>query len=1201
MAHSLSNQQKKALNIDRSIALTANAGSGKTFILSKRFLETVVKKNISVNQIAAITFTEKAASELLGKISSDIDDYLNKNLPEHLRFQLQKFRDLILSAKISTIHSFCSEILKKYPIEAEVDTQFSIIEESEKKELINSAIDTVVTELLTDESAKDVLRVFGKDHLFKKLEKMINKRYLTNRVLNRLYSNDFDFYKNEIDRLYVEYFTSSSANQRLKLFISYINQLLPYLNDDKSAELSSLLGKLEKAVQERKIQQVFEHLSELNQIVFLKSWESIRKKSFIKREIESNDFEILIDKLWAELDFFLSFLKPTCYYEQHENQRYFLTKTIVKFYHSALQKYEENKASLGYLDYDDLLIKAHQLLENEQVRSEISDTLKYILVDEFQDTDQLQYSILKKITNDFDNEHFIFIVGDEKQSIYGFRNAEIKVFQDAKKEITRSGLPIYDFTFEGEKLEYDTNESIGIISLPENYRLLPNLIAFNNYIFQSLLKSSINLDSQNYNGEVSYSELVHGRNNQSDGVVEILISNPEAENEVEKIADKISWLINNQYKIYEKGSEDVRAVEYRDIGILFRERSYFKDFEHAFARRKIPYTITGGKGYFQTEELTDWIQYFKFLADPKNDVAFAAVLRSPFYAVSDNLLYAISTLKDSDCLYEKLISYSIKNGDPEIKRISVLLSKHVNLSGRLTIPNLIQNILQDTFYSGTVASNERRNQIFANVLKLLDNARDFESSGFSDLYDFTEYLKSNWSEETEVSEAPINEMSNSVKLLTIHQAKGLEFPIVIIPNSDARIKDFKLNYGELEVEENTGLIFKIAADEGNIHTKSSLLGYHIKSQNNFNEALRVFYVALTRARDYLIISGTAHDKLYNQDSLLGIILKILNVTEYKNDTTIERNVKLKKLIRENDKTKETIENFKLKVDIKFNFGESETEPQRERIADTFPKRIFNLTLLSDLPKGELFTATQLNTFSQCPVKYLIKYEIGFKNHFYEKSDVDASKIDSEFRGPKYGNLFHRIMEKISTESLSDVEISKLIDTVLSEFSEFGGDENRRKLISDIQKISETEIFKSIFSKQNYFTEQEIITKFGNHYLRGIIDRVIIEDDKITIVDFKTDEFDSKDFEKKTSEYLTQMGFYSVLVKNYFGGQKQIELILFFVRYPESVFKKVYTSDEITKYEKIFSNYIEQIVNRKFEINLSHCGNCEFFTNDSCLI
>lgn len=1201
MAHSLSNQQKKALNIDRSIALTANAGSGKTFILSKRFLETVVKKNISVNQITAITFTEKAASELLGKISSDIDGYLTKNLPEHLRSQLQKFRDLILSAKISTIHSFCSDILKKYPIEAEVDTQFSIIEESEKRELINSTIDNVVNEMLADESVKDVLRIFGKDHLFKKLEKMINKRYLTNRVLDRLYSNDFDFYKNEIDKLYGEYFTSNSANQRLKLLISYINQLLPYLSDDKSAELSSLLGKLEKAIQERKFQQFFEYFSELNQIVFVKSWESIRKKSFIKRKIESNDFEILFDKLLAELDFFLSFLKPTCYYEQYEKQRYYLTKTIVKFYHSALEKYEEMKASLGYLDYDDLLIKAHQLLENEQVRSEISTTLKYILVDEFQDTDQLQYSILKKITNDFDNEHFIFIVGDEKQSIYGFRNAEIKVFQDAKKEITRSGQPIYDFTFEGEKLEYDTNESIGIISLPENYRLLPNLIAFNNYIFQSLLKSSINLDSQNYNGEVSYSELVHGRNNQSDGVVEILISNPESKNEVEKIADKIAWLINSKYEIYEKGSEEVRAVEYRDIGILFRERSYFKDFEHAFARRKIPYTITGGKGYFQTEELTDWIQYFKFLADPKNDVAFAAILRSPFYAVSDNLLYAISTLKDSDNLYEKLISYSIKNGDSEIKRISVLLSKHVNLSGRLTIPNLIQNILQDTLYSGTIGSNERRNQIFANVLKLLDNARDFESSGFSDLYDFAEYLKSNWSEDTEVSEAPINEMSNSVKLLTIHQAKGLEFPIVIIPNSDAKIKDFKLNYGELEVEENTGLIFKIATDEENIHTKSSLLGYHIRSQNNFNEALRVFYVALTRARDYLIISGTAHDKLYNQDSLLGLILKILNVTECKADATIERNVKLERLIRDNDKTKEIIEDFKLKVGIKFNVGEMETKPQREREVDTYPKRTFNLAHLSDLPKGEFFTATQLNTFSQCPVKYLIKYEIGFKNHFYEKSGVDASNMDSELSGPKYGNLIHRVMEKISTESFADVELNELIDTVLSEFPEFGGDENRKQLISDIKKINESDIFKFIFSKQNYFAEQEIISKFGGHYLRGIIDRVIIEDDKITIVDFKTDEFDIRDFEKKTADYLTQMGFYSVLVKNYFGIEKQIELILFFVRYPENVFKKVYSPDEITKYERTFSNYIDQITDNNFQKYLAHCSSCEYYPSGSCLI
>jgi ATP-dependent helicase/nuclease subunit A len=1205
MVYSLSNQQKKALDIDRSIALTANAGSGKTFILSKRFLETVAKKNISVNQIAAITFTEKAASELLGKISSDIDDYLSKDIPKQLKSRLQKFRDLILSSKISTIHSFCSEILKKYPIEAEVDIHFSIIEESEKKELINSAIDNVITQMLNDESIKDVLRIFGKDHLFNKLEKMIGKRFLTNRVLDRFYLNDFDLYKNEIDKLYIDYFMSDSPQRRLVLLLDYLRGLLPYLKNEIRVELSNLLGGIEQTVKEQKFIEAFELLSKLNQIVFQKSWGSIRVKSFIKKEVEGSNFKILIDKLWTELDYFLQFLEGVNYNEKFERQRYIQTQSVIKIYRSALENYEELKSSLGYLDYDDLLIKTYELLKNSQVKNELSSTLKYILVDEFQDTDQLQYSILKKITNDLDDEHFIFIVGDEKQSIYGFRNAEIKIFQEAKQEISQRGNFAGGFTFDGEKIKYNENESVGIISLPENYRLLPNLIAFNNYIFHPLLESKIILNSKNFDGEVAYSELVHGRNNNSGGVVELLITDSDSENEVEKIADKIQWLINSDYKIFKKDSEGeneiARTVEYRDIGILFRERSYFKDFERVFASRKIPYTITGGKGYFQTEELTDWIQYFKFLADPKNDVAFAAILRSPFYVISDNLLYDISRIEDADNLYEKLLLFSKRNNDPEINRIATSISQHVNFSGRLTIPILIQIILRDTFYLGTISTNERRSQISANVLKLLDNAREFESKGFSDLYDFAEYLKSNWSEETEVSEAPINELSNSVKLLTIHQAKGLEFPVVFIPISDLKIKEFKLNYGHLEVEENTGLIFKIATVEGNIHTKSSVLGYHIKSKNNYNEALRVFYVALTRARDYLIVSGTVRNNLINRDSLLGMILKILDVTDYNSDKQIERNVKLRRLIKKNEKIKEIVEDFKLKVNIKLSSEEPKTEQRKNAEIHTRQKRTFNLAPLTDWSKGELFTATQMNTFSLCPTKYLIKYEIGCRNNFYEKFSTDASGIEANLSGARYGNLFHRIMEKISSDSFSDTELNGLVNTVLIEFPEINAEENRQKLISDIKKISQTEIFKSIFSKQNFLVEHEIISRFRNHYLRGIIDRIVIENEMITIIDFKTDEFDIKDFEKKTAEYLTQMGFYSVLVKNYFRMNKKIELILFFVRYPEYVFRKVYTTNDVNEYEKIFSNYIDQIVSRDFEKNLSHCRSCEYYFDGECLI
>ncbi len=1205
MAQTLSSQQKKALLVDRNIALTANAGSGKTFILSKRFLETVVSKSISVNQIAAITFTEKAANELLAKISNDIDEFLLSGIPEKLRLKIQKFRELILTAKISTIHSFCSDILKKYPIEAEIDTQFSIIEDSEKNELIASAVDKAVRDLLNKNLVKDVLRIFGKQHLFEKLERMINKRYLTEKVLDNLYSYDFGHFDSKIDELYIKYFASESSNKRIQNLVGQLKKVVPFMTDSMSADLSDLVARVEKKFEVHNFREAFLLLSRINQIVFVKNWDGIRKKSFIKGKIDCTEFENIIEQLIIEVDYFSPFFNEEYYDENYEKQRFLLTKVIIEIYNSAIQKYESEKNKLGFLDYDDLLIKTDQLLNNELVKKEISKSLKYILVDEFQDTDQLQYSILKKITNDFDEEHFLFIVGDEKQSIYGFRNADIKVFQNAKSEISNSNSLIEEFDFYDEKIGLMKSETSGIITLPENYRLLPNLIAFNNYIFKSFMKENIDLSAVNFDGEVSYSELVHARNNNANGVVELIISDNTIEDEVEKLADKIEWLVNSGYKIFKKyenaNSEREHPVDYRDIGILFREKSFFKKFEREFAKRKIPYTITGGKGYYQTEEITDWIQYFKFLSDSKNDVALAAVLRSPFYSLSDNELFELCENQNGESLFEKFFVHVKGPNNREVFKVYDLLNRHLSFAGRTTIPNLIQFILKDTGYSGVIASEQRGNQISANVLKLLDNAREFEAKGFSDLYDFSEYLKFNWKEDTEVSEAPVNEMSNSVKLLTIHQAKGLEFPIVILPKSDVQIKNYKLNYGQLDVEENTGFIFKINSENENVHTKSSVLGYHIKSQNNYNEALRVFYVALTRARDYLIISGTGHDKLFSQESLLKKILEILEVDDFRAKTRITRSARLSSIIMTEKKSELREKDFQLEVELNPNFGKGEKGNKSIADKQAYSVREIAISPLTDVPKGEFFTATQLNTFSLCPTKYLIKYQIGFDRNFSKAGVALDSTEDSKLAGPRFGNLIHKIMEEITSHQITESELIKLIDKSLLEYQEFSVKEVRSELISTLNEIVNSETFRTIFSKSNFLVEQEINSKFGGQFLRGIIDRIIIEKNKITIVDFKTDTFTPQDYETKVSEYLTQMGFYSVLVKNYFRMDKNIELILFFVRHPENVFRKVYTTNDMIEYEKIFSNYIDRIVSRNFEKNLSHCQICEYYINNDCLI
>ncbi|MCX8011403.1 MAG: UvrD-helicase domain-containing protein, partial [Ignavibacteria bacterium] len=397
----------------------------------------------------------------------------------------------------------------------------------------------------------------------------------------------------------------------------------------------------------------------------------------------------------------------------------------------------------------------------------------------------------------------LFIVGDEKQSIYGFRDADLKVFSDAKKRIQSSNKKQSHFSFGEELLELNENESKGIITLPENYRILPNILAFVNHLFNSLFIPTENIGENNFENAVEYNELIYGREVEDSGKIELLLIDESQQiSEAEIIAQKIIELINNKTKIYKKKKdrEELTELEFCDIGILFRERKDFKDFEREFAKRKIPYVISGGKGYFQTEEITDWINYFKFLNNPNDDIAFLSILRSPFFSISDEDLFKISSIKVQSSFYDKFTSFVYENPNEEILfDVYNKLSKHLEIAGRVSLPILIQMILTSTCYEGNILEEERQNQISANIEKLLDHAREFEALGFSDLFDFVEYLKTNWEDVEDVSEAQINESLNSVSLITIHQAKGLEFPLVIIPKCSDKLKSYSLNYGALDV------------------------------------------------------------------------------------------------------------------------------------------------------------------------------------------------------------------------------------------------------------------------------------------------------------------------------------------------------------------------------------------------------------------
>ncbi|MCX8009612.1 MAG: UvrD-helicase domain-containing protein, partial [Ignavibacteria bacterium] len=397
----LSPQQKKALDIDRSIALTANAGSGKTFILSKRFLEVILNRTVDIREIVAITFTDKASAELLNKISADIDEYL-PSCDVSKKQELLRFRELITSAKISTIHSFCADILKRYPIEAGIDSNFSIIDDAQKSTLINDLIDETFRENLNDEKVKDLLRIFTKEKLFKKISAMIEKRHMISEIETYFYSTDFHDYYEKIKDIYQKYFSEGLPLLKINELVHVFEELSNILNGEIELKFNSYLAQVKDFLIQKDYLNFIIVLNTIFDLLLIKDRSKIRVAN-IQKEYRKTGTVDNFNKIISEfIKHFEHFFKSANFEGELENKRYELVKVLLRAFRHANGKYENYKISEGVLDYNDLLIKVNELLNNEQVRQELSSSIKNILVDEFQDTDSIQFSIIRKLMNDFD-------------------------------------------------------------------------------------------------------------------------------------------------------------------------------------------------------------------------------------------------------------------------------------------------------------------------------------------------------------------------------------------------------------------------------------------------------------------------------------------------------------------------------------------------------------------------------------------------------------------------------------------------------------------------------------------------------------------------------------------------------------------------------------------------------------------------------
>jgi len=847
-------------------------------------------------------------------------------------------------------------------------------------------------------------------------------------------------------------------------------------------------------------------------------------------------------------------------------------KLVLEIFNQVLSIYEQKKKGQSLLDFEDILIKAKDVIKNQSVSKQLNEKYKYIMVDEYQDTNEIQYDIIMPILKYLDTGN-LFIVGDEKQSIYRFRDAEPEIFRKTTTQIVDS-----------------VNESSNL-NLPHSFRVSPPIAFFVNIVFKELFK--------NYNpeyNEVKYDELLCARPESETGKVEILLYDEENEEETEAI------LLAK--KIIELSSEnsDLR-IKYGDIAILCRKRASFSELEEAFSKYKIPYAISGGKGFFQRQSIYDIFSFISFVLNPDDDIALFGILRSPFFSLPDTVLFEIS-LKQGKTFFKKFKNYAKENN--VYNKIILMLSELIDFSKTSPIVLLLRKMLGETGYWSTIAAKKNAGQELANIEKLIQTANTYSHIGFKTLYDFKEYLDDAIKRVEDESQSPINDEDNSVKIMTVHQSKGLEFATVFLYKCNETTMTEAVKSKAIYIDKELGILAKIPKDENYFSNYRSApivsIYNYVVTRKSKAELKRLLYVAITRAKNNLFITASHKKYKFKEDSFIKLLASGLKTDFSENYVSISGKLNFMKSAEENYAT--YFKSMSITIPVITSIEQTSVS-EKSKAKDKIVNKKILAEKIFDMEKNEIISATKIAYFNQCPVKYQLTYEYGYSK-LVRLINVDTSDNSDDFKEEvnEYlpadikGRVVHSILEKEIGNDIIKPEIEKLL---FSEFQTIPGDDEKIKSYSEeiyslLSHYYLSKTFKELQQYKNYKNEFEIYFKVNDYYLYGIIDKLIIDKEELVIVDYKTDKILKKDITKKAEKYIPQLMFYAFIVKNIYSNIKKIKLKLIFLNEPDFSFEKIVSSNELNEFGTTINNIIKKIRLKEFSPNLNHCSSCHLSDN-----
>jgi len=897
-----------ALDSQRNIAVTASAGAGKTATLVERYIELLRQHSeIGVRQVLAITFTQKAAAEMRERIARRLADALDQEMPEPERQRLRQIREDLPAARISTIHAFCAALLREYPIEADVDPAFAVLEGVDAAQLRQQAVRQTLESLARardsdpdKEALRRTLSEWPRRYLEQVLEYLLEKKHYARSWCRRYAEQASDQILS--DWRGMQQAASAPACRALlndthfTAMLAELAALSPLTDESDSAveRLNPLRDFMRRLSQTPPPDEAIEILPRLAEGLLTNgkplSGSRLGKKSNWEEATLTRVRELVpaLGRCLAPHADLLSLELSAA-----DERAAAVLPALSRVFFRVDARYENSKGNGSTLDMDDLLEKTHQLLAADaDIRHRLAQHYRFALIDEFQDTDPLQWKIIRSLTSP-DGQMAgdkLFIVGDPKQSIYSFRAADVTVFARVRDAIAeanaahkRESQPFCD---DGEILDASHTQRLGTLVMGENFRTLAQPVAFVNALFPQFMQEIPDEPFQ-----VGYDPLIGCRpTSAGEGSVELLLLPPDvnrdatdtARCEAQLVARRLSHLLEgNDLQVADQ--DGLRPPVPGDIALLLRRRRNLSVYEDALRACGIPFQVADGRGFYQRQEIYDLANILRVLCNSGDGIALMGALRSPYFGLSDNALYAL-TAPDGSRLAKNLADADQRQrlapADQEVAIDAVTrLQCWEELRDRVPLVELLHTILEDTGAWGFLCYGERGDQAVANVHKLLDLAREFRGP----LADFVVRLDLLTAEEEQEGEAVLD--ADALHILTVHAAKGLEFPIVVVPDLAARF-NFQ-NSAPALIDAEKGLGLRVLDPEQDYKRTSSFIRTLINrnaSHRQRAEEKRLLYVACTRARDHLLLGGTLTDKHFATDldaaaDCLGWICGSLELTE----------------------------------------------------------------------------------------------------------------------------------------------------------------------------------------------------------------------------------------------------------------------------------------------------------------------------------